>query len=155
MLSFSTLVDRQYNCLLESNYTREKFINWGSTVHFSHTEHHMVWLVDFNEIKVAQLFTQIPVSGWLLMMKSLNWNSAKSLWSAQYEWDNWIRSDEGVSWINTHSLGSVFVEYIAIKIVNFHLKYSGLFIYSTHRSSLTVASKMVHIHEICCMKRRS
>ncbi len=40
---------------------------------------------------------------------------------------------------------NVFVEYVSIKIVYFHLKYYRLFLYSKYSSSLTTVSKMFHM----------
>ncbi len=41
-------------------------------------------------------FRQNTVIGWFLMMRSLNWISAKSLINAQRELEIWLRSNEGI-----------------------------------------------------------
>ncbi len=106
---------------------------------------------------MGQIFRQNPVSEWILMMRSLNWISAKFLISALHEWEIWLRSNEWISWIKIHPLTGFcliilwcFLEYIYSKIVYFYLKYYGLFLYSKGSRSPITASIMFHITAPWC-----
>ncbi len=77
----------------------------------------MIWVGAHTDRDKTQL-------GWILMMRSLNWISAKSWMSAQHKWEIWLRSHEGI-WSHesrsTYSLGFVFIlwcfyEYISVNI---------------------------------------
>ncbi len=82
----------------------------------------------------GRILKQNPVSEWILMMRSLNWISAKFLMSVQHEWEIWLRSNEEISLIKIHSLtGFCFVfillcffQYISSRIVYFLSKYYEL-----------------------------
>ncbi len=50
----------------------------------------------------------------------------KSLTNVQHEFEIWLRSNVGISWFKIHSLCfslscDVFIEYISIQIVYFHI----------------------------------
>ncbi len=78
-------------------------------------------------------FRPNPVSEWILMMKSFNWISAKSIMSSAHSWEIWLRSNNGISLIKIHSLTVFFLscdllfQYISSGIVYFYLKYYELF----------------------------
>ncbi len=62
------------------------------------------WFNWWDQMSGIEIIRQNLVSEWILMMRSLNWISAKSLMSAQHEWEIWLRSNEGISLIKIHSL---------------------------------------------------
>ncbi len=87
-------------------------------------------------------------------MRSLNWISAKSLMSAQHEWEIWLRSNKEMDFINQDPLTHwvfvfivwCFFQYISSRIVYFfYLKYYELFFYSKSRRSPIKAIKTFHI----------
>ncbi len=77
---------------------------------------------------------------WIGFQTNLSWVPHST--SERFGWDPMKGSHESRS---THSLVDVFFEYISSKIVNFYLKYYGLFLYSKSSRSPITASKMFHI----------
>ncbi len=54
--------------------------------------------------------TQNPVSGWILMMRSLI--KVKSLMCVQHECEIWLRSSERISWIKIHPITGFYFYHV-------------------------------------------
>ncbi len=112
-------------------------------------------------IKCLCSFRQNPVNWWILMMRSLNWISTNSLMSTQYEWEIWLRSNEGIAWIKIHPLtGFCFYSVMYYEYISIIWDTMNYFVIIKSNSSLITVLKMFHIaapwhhrkHPLSCHK---
>ncbi len=92
---------------------------------------------------------QKSVTGWIVLMRCLNWTSATSVMSMQHEWEIWLRSN--ASWIKIHPLigflsSDVFLTLLPLTFFSFEI----LFHYSKSSGNLITASKMLNITNPSC-----